>query len=69
MKHHNLLAILVIFLLAQIPGCHYYIDATPHITLSSEPLNVTVTRENHVTPIQLVPLLPPPAPVIQETRP
>lgn len=31
--------LLIAFLLAAatIPGCHYYIDATPHIIISSEP--------------------------------
>ncbi len=34
----TLLLIAVLLTLASVPGCHYYIDATPHIILSSEPI-------------------------------
>lgn len=33
----TLLLIALLLAAAAIPGCHYYIDATPHIIISSEP--------------------------------
>jgi len=29
----------VLVLLAQLPGCHYYIDGAPRIIVSSEPIH------------------------------
>jgi len=50
------LSCLLMVLMALIPGCHYYIDAVPHITLSSEPFAVHTTTSNQTTPTVETPL-------------
>lgn len=37
MSHIILIALLLAAIAAQLPGCHYYVDATPKIIISSEP--------------------------------
>ena len=33
----------VLITLAQLPGCHYFIDAAPRIIISSEPIHANQT--------------------------
>jgi len=42
------LAVLIFVLatLAQIPGCHYYIEGTPRFIVSSEPIHANQIRAN-----------------------
>jgi len=42
------LAILAVLLitLAQLPGCHYYIEGTPRCIVSSEPIHVVQNGPN-----------------------
>jgi hypothetical protein len=58
MNSKHLPAILLCILLAIIPGCHYYIDAVPHVTLSSEPFSVETSRKNTTTPLLQTPIQP-----------
>jgi hypothetical protein len=37
-------------ILLQIPGCHYYIDATPRITVSSQPFTISNSHSS-TTPV------------------
>lgn len=36
----------VLITLAQLPGCHYYVEGTPRFIVSSEPIYVNQTGPN-----------------------
>lgn len=46
MNPTQLLAVPLMLTLAQIPSCHFYIDAVPHLIISSEPIAVETQPTN-----------------------
>jgi hypothetical protein len=45
MKTRLILATFILAMLAQIPGCHYYVDAVPRLIISSEQFNLPPAPE------------------------
>lgn len=45
-----LLLLALLAAVTTIPGCHYYINAMPHIVISSEPFTANNTVQNGLEP-------------------
>lgn len=45
-----LLSAILIYLLLQIPGCHFYLDAVPRLMVSSERLDIPEQPPHNLKP-------------------